>query len=207
MISKIATQTIQLDSWNNTTTKYKTQYLIIFLEKMSAFLEKHPYGVCIPSIYNCYQDAYMNCNPSDSADSKIELINEYISNMTSNGKDKFKYFFHQPFLYNKRNQIIWYVTYENEVIINRYKILNKIHNFSKFGLTEEEAYKAFFMLRYKIYDHLQTYEETIKQFNSYKKEFKAKSLAWEVQYNGIDAESMNVYGHILYYINLKTDYF
>lgn len=207
MISKIATQTIQLDSWNNTTTKYKTQYLVIFLEKMTDFLEKHPYGICIPSSYNCCQDAYMNCNPSDSVDSKIELIDEYISNMTSTGKDKFKYIFYQPFLYNKRNQIIWYVTYQNEVIDNRYKILNKLHNFSEYGLSKEEANKAFFMLRFKTYTHLQEDKESVDKFNSYKKEFKAKSLVWSVQHENSEGDCMNPYGHFLYFANMKTEYF
>lgn len=207
MFNKIDQQSIQLDRWNGIQSKYKTENLSRFLDKMFLFLEKQPYGICIPATYNYIDDSYMNCIPSDSIENKILLIEEYISNMTSTNKDRFKYIFYRPFLYNTRDQIIWYIHYENEVIKNRYKILNKLHNFSEYGMSKEEADKAYFMLRFKTYIHLQEDKESVDKFNSYKKEFKAKSLVWNIQHENSEGECMNPYGHFLYFANMKTEYF
>lgn len=217
-------QEIYLETYNygNTAIKYKSANIVEFLSKLETFLNQKKYGFCIPTHIASTAEAHFNIEPYISIKETINGVKEYINNLTSSSrKDKFEYLLYGCFFYNKRNQLTWRIEYTNPIIQNRLKILDIIsrirseYNYYSFfnkelSETEKEEIKtikktAVNLLRYKISNHKSTWFDTEEEFKKQKAIFRAKSITEELKYENIK-NYYNFYKHIIYLLNLQTEY-
>ena len=194
-------------SMGENSSKYKSESIEQFLQKLFNFLSKKNYGVCIPTRYGYTYNAYLNLEPGYSAELQLNIVKEYLANLTNKCVEKpFEYFMHGLFFYNTKNQIVWTIDYNNPIITNRGIIItcimsNLLYIESK-NISIEDKNLAKRMLWYLISNNKSCYFDSEQAFLTNKNYFKNKNLTLKLQ----NEDKENFYGNILKLLNLQINY-